>query len=187
MKRLIGFLTASTVFLCLSAIPVFAQHGGGHGGGGGMGQGGGTGQGGGAGQGSGMGPGSAQDRSGSEMGRTGRTAGMNQGRNESEMGGKTPGELLSQNTKLSSNLKSLLPEGTDMQEASSGFKNLGEFVSAVHVSKNLDIPFSDLKEKMNNGDSLGKAIHELKPEANGKAEAKKAKKQAKNDLKESGT
>ncbi len=72
-----------------------------------------------------------------------------------------------------------------MQEASSGFKNLGEFVSAVHVSKNLDIPFADLKEKLNNGDKLGKAIHELKPEVDAKAEAKKAKNQAKNDLKES--
>ena len=182
MKRLISFLTASTVFLFLSAIPMLAQHGGG-----GAGHGGGAGQGAGMGQGSGMGAGSSQGR-GSDMGRSGNMSGSNQGRNDTEMGStKTPGELLTQNTKLSSNLQSLLPEGTDMQEASNGFKNLGEFVAAVHVSKNLDVPFTDLKEKMDNGDSLGKAIHELKPEADAKAEAKKAKKQASNDIKESGS
>jgi hypothetical protein len=186
MKRLVSYLTASTVFLFLSAVPALAQHGN-SGGGGGAGQAGGAGQGGGMGQGSGMGMGSTQGRSGTDMGRTGKTTGMNQGRNDSGMSGKTTGELLTQNTKLSSNLQSLLPKGTDMQEASSGFKNLGDFVAAVHVSKNLDIPFSELKDKVNSGDSLGKAIHELKPDANAKAEAKKAKKQAKADLKDSGS
>jgi hypothetical protein len=59
-------------------------------------------------------------------------------------GAKTPGELLQQNTKLSENLSKLLPAGTDLQSAASGFKNLGEFVAAVHVSHNLGIPFADL-------------------------------------------
>lgn len=183
MKQLINFLSASAVCLCLSAVPVLAQHGGGHGSGGGTGQGVGMG-----GQGGGTGPGSTHDRGGSDMTRGGKMSGPNQGRNNPEMrSGKTPGELLTQNTKLSSNLQSLLPEGTNLQQAADGFKNLGQFVAAAHVSKNLGIPFDDLKTKMIGGDSLGKAIHELKPDANAKAEAKKAKKQAKQDLNEPGS
>jgi hypothetical protein len=97
---------------------------------------------------------------------------------------KTAGELLTQNTKLSSKLQSLLPAGTDLQTASSGFKNLGQFVAAAHVSHNLGISFDSLKAKLVAGDTLGKAIHELNPNVEGKAEAKKANKQAQEDLKE---
>ena len=84
---------------------------------------------------------------------------------------------LSSNTKLSGKLQSLLPPGTDLQAAASGFKNLGQFVAAVHVSHNLGIPFDQLKAKMQGPptESLGKAIHQLKPEANAKAETKTAK------------
>lgn len=91
---------------------------------------------------------------------------------------KTPGELLQQNTKLSENLGKLLPAGTDLQGAASGFKNLGEFVAAVHVSHNLGLPFADLKAKMKSGDSLGQAIRTLRPEADFQAEVRKAQAQA---------
>jgi hypothetical protein len=40
-----------------------------------------------------------------------------------------------------------------------------------------------LKAKIVGGDSLGKAIHELNPNVDAKAEAKKAKKQAQDDMK----
>lgn len=100
---------------------------------------------------------------------------------------KSVSDLLTQNTKLSDNLKGLLPDGTDLGTASDGFKNLGQFVAAVHVSKNLGIPFDTLKGKITGKDSvsLGKAIHELDPTVNAKAETKKATKQAKQDLKSS--
>ncbi len=55
----------------------------------------------------------------------------------------------------------------------------------MRVSNNLDIPFDKLKPKLLASDSLGQAIHDLKPQANAKAEAKKAKHQADEDLKES--
>ena len=99
---------------------------------------------------------------------------------------KTAGELLSQNTKLSSRLQGLFPAGTDLQQASSGFKKLGLFVAAAHVSHNLGIPFDQLKATMVGppDKSLGDAIHQLKPTANAKAEANKAKKQADKDMKE---
>jgi hypothetical protein len=52
---------------------------------------------------------------------------------------------VTENKQLASKLSSLLPPGTDLQTAASGFKNLGQFVAAVHVSQNLDIPFAQLK------------------------------------------
>jgi len=95
---------------------------------------------------------------------------------------KTPEQLLAQNTKLSEGLAKFLPPGTNLEAAAQGFKNLGQFVAAVHVSHNLDIPFSDLKSKMMSGDSLGQAIRDLKPGVNAKDEAKKANRQAKETM-----
>jgi len=163
MKRWITFLTVAAVVLCLSGIPLFAQHGGG-------------GQ---AGRGGMRGAGGPK----SDMGK--RTSGTNRGKGTSTPGTKTPGDLLTQNTKLASKLQSLLPAGTDLQGAAAGFKNLGQFVAAIHVSNNLGIPFDQLKEKMVGGESLGKAIQVLKPDVDAKAEAKKAQKQAKQDIRES--
>jgi hypothetical protein len=91
---------------------------------------------------------------------------------------RTPQELLQQNTKLSDNVAKLLPAGTDVQAAASGFKNLGEFVAAAHVSNNLGIPFADLKTKLLAGDSLGTAIQALKPDVDGQIEARKARTKA---------
>ena len=95
-------------------------------------------------------------------------------------------ERLSDNKKLAAKLQSLLPKGTDLQTAAGGFKNLGQFVAAVHVSHNLGIPFAQLKAKMLGppAESLGKAIQQLKPAAQAKVEGKKAEKQAKDDLRE---
>jgi hypothetical protein len=95
---------------------------------------------------------------------------------------KTPSELLQQNTRLSENIAKLLPAGTDLQSAASGFKNLGEFVAAAHVSSNLGIPFADLKAKILGGESLGGAIQSLRPEADGLIEARKARARAEDDL-----
>jgi hypothetical protein len=94
---------------------------------------------------------------------------------------------LSQNTALKAKLATLLPEGTDMDIASSEFGNLGQFVAAVHVSHNLGIPFDQLKTKMvTDHMSLGEAIHEIKPELTegaAKEESKKAESEAKEEIK----
>lgn len=94
---------------------------------------------------------------------------------------------LSRNTQLASKLQALLPPGTDLQQAAQGFKNLGQFVAAVHVSKDLGIPFDQLKAKMTGpgAESLGKAIRDLDPTANAKAAAKQAEREAKADFKSS--
>jgi hypothetical protein len=102
-----------------------------------------------------------------------------------DRGRKSPSDLLGQNSRLSDNLAKLLPEGTDVRSAASGFGNLGEFVAAVHVSNNLGISFADLKDRMMAGDSLGSAIQALRPGANAQLESRKARAQADHDLKRS--
>jgi hypothetical protein len=102
----------------------------------------------------------------------------------SSLGKQSPTDILSKTPQLSSRLQSLLPAGTNLNDAASGFKNLGQFIAAVHVSNNLGISFNDLKGKMISGDSLGKAIQTLDPNVNAKHEAKKAEKQSKGDLNE---
>src|SRR5215813_12522307 len=71
----------------------------------------------------------------------------------------TVSEQLDRNTHLATKLRGLFPLGTDLKQASSGFKNLGQFVAAAHVSHNLGIPFDQLKARMtgNSSVSLGKA------------------------------
>jgi hypothetical protein len=98
----------------------------------------------------------------------------------------TPGDVLSHNTAIAGKIKTLT--GEDAKTACSGFKNIGQCVAAAHVAKNLDIPggFDALRAKVTGSGSvsLGKAIEELAPKADAKAEAKKANKQASDDLKE---
>jgi len=145
--------------VALLGIPLYAQHG--HGGGGG---GGGTGH-------------SMNSNSNSHN---------NSGKDSK---GTSVSDHLEDNTKLASKLQSLLPPGTNLQQAAQRFKNLGQFVAAVHVSHNLGIPFDQLKAKMIGPpkESLGDAIHALKPTANAKEEAKKGEKQAKHDMDDSKT
>ena len=98
------------------------------------------------------------------------------------------GDQLARNTNLTNRLHGLFPAGTDLQKASAGFKNLGQFVAAAHVSHNLDIPFDSLKARMTGTDamSLGQAIHELKPAADAKREEQKAQRTANGEIEESG-
>jgi hypothetical protein len=104
----------------------------------------------------------------------------------SSMSHGTPSDVLSHNTAIAGKIKTLT--GEDAQTACGGFKNIGQCVAAAHVAKNLDIPggFDALKAKVTGSGSvsLGKAIQALAPNADAKAEAKKANKQADDDLKE---
>ena len=99
-------------------------------------------------------------------------------------------QALEKSPELGARLQPLLPEGTNVTDAASGFKNLGQFVSAVHVSNNLGIPFDSLKQEMQAGSSLGQAIQSLKPDMpkeEAKREMKRAEVQAKADLNAQGT
>lgn len=112
------------------------------------------------------------------------------------LGSQSPSSVLNSNTRLDSSLSAALGKsgvtvpGGNLQSACSGFKNLGQCVAALHVSKNLGIPFSDLQAKMTGSGSvsLGKAIQALGgADVNSKAEAKKANKQANADLDAAGS
>ena len=98
-----------------------------------------------------------------------------------------PVNKLANNPALANRLQPLLPSGTNVQTAAQGFKSTGQFVAALHVSRNLNIPFDQLKAKMTgpNRESLGQAIHDLRPNLSNKTirrDVKVADKQAKQDL-----
>jgi hypothetical protein len=74
--------------------------------------------------------------------------------------------VIDHNPRFRERINNLLPPGTKPGEAISGFKNQGQFFSTLHASKNLNIPFADLKTKLMSSDdmTIGKAIHELRPD-----------------------
>ena len=87
----------------------------------------------------------------------------------------------SASTAQSTRLAAIVPAGMSAQEACAGFRSVEECVATLHVSQNLSIPFPDLKSKVTGGAKLGAAIHQLKPDANVKAELRKAEEQARSD------
>ncbi len=117
----------------------------------------------------------------------GGNAGGGNAPSTSQMMHASPSNVLSHNTAIAGKIKALT--GQDASTACGGFKNLGQCVAAAHVAQNLNIPggFDALKAKMTGTGSvsLGKAIQTLAPNANAKAESKKANKQAEQDLNES--
>ncbi len=150
--------------------------------------------GGGGGRPAGAGAGSMGAPSGVGAGNGGRAADAGFGNSSSmghpSAGSQSPGTALN-NPKLDSSLTSALGKsgisvpGGNLQSACAGFKNLGQCVAAMHVAKNLNLNFSDLQSQMTGANSvnLGKAIQGLGgPNVNAKSEAKKANKQANQDL-----
>jgi hypothetical protein len=93
---------------------------------------------------------------------------------------------LTADSALGTRLTPLLPEGATLAGAAEGFRNQGQFIAALHVSKNLNIPFADLKARMTGAEpvSLGKAIQALRPDLDKTAaedDVKLAERQAKQD------
>jgi hypothetical protein len=93
-------------------------------------------------------------------------------------------DRLSANTALVAKLTPLLPPNTSLADAAKGFKNEGQFIAALHAAKDLGVSFTDLKAEMTGSehDSLGQAIHDLKPTADAKASAKTAAGEARADI-----
>lgn len=83
---------------------------------------------------------------------------------------------------LVQSLGKLLPHGTDLLIAATGFRNLGEFVTTVRASSNLAIPFDGLKAKIVAGNDVSGAIELLRPEIDGLVEARRARQMARRDL-----
>jgi len=61
-------------------------------------------------------------------------------------------------------LSNRLPQGADLRESATGFRNLGDFVSAVYASSDLQIPFREVKARMMSGGNLYTAIAALRPD-----------------------
>jgi len=97
----------------------------------------------------------------------------------------TVGERIDRNPQLVARLTPLLPTGVTLDKAAEGFKNQGQFIAALHASHDLNIPFAQLKAEMTgkDHDSLGQAIHELKPTVDATAAAHKADGEADADVK----
>ena len=93
-------------------------------------------------------------------------------------------DRLTANTALVAKLTPLLPANTSLADAAKGFKNEGQFIAALHAAKDLGVSFTDLKAEMTGSehDSLGQAIHDLKPTADAKASAKTAAGEARADI-----
>jgi hypothetical protein len=125
---------------------------------------------------------------------TGTTTAPNSSTKNSKSGTPTPtssttlnpiAQKISSHPQLASKVHALLPAGTTLNQASTGFKNQGQLIAALHVSRNLGIPFSKLKTDMT-GDkhlSLGQSIQDLKPSAHVTTEAHRAETEADDDVK----
>jgi hypothetical protein len=120
--------------------------------------------------------------------------------------GPTASEQLAANSdqskKLAFELQAILPPKTKLEDACTGFRQLGECVAALHVSHNLKIKFNCLKWDVTGTQpvkgnisacsapeggkplSLSQAIQTLKPDADAKAEAKSAERRAQEDIKD---
>jgi hypothetical protein len=92
---------------------------------------------------------------------------------------------ISSHPSLAAKVQALLPAGMTLNQASKGFKNQGQFLAALHASKNLNISFAQLKAEMTgrDHDSLGVAIQELKQGTNATAAVSTAEKEADADVK----
>lgn len=94
-----------------------------------------------------------------------------------------PKDFLARDAKFNAKLQKLFPGLGAPIEACDGFKTLGDCVAGMYASKNLGMALPDLRAKATEkGSNLEKAIHELKPEVDAKAENKKARKQAEKEI-----
>jgi hypothetical protein len=91
--------------------------------------------------------------------------------------------MVPRNPKLESRLHALLPPGMTVRQAAQGFGDQNQFVSTVHVSRNLDIPFIKLKAKIvDERLSLGQAIQALRPDADVSKELTRAREMTPKDI-----
>ncbi len=86
---------------------------------------------------------------------------------------------------LASKVQTMLPSGMTLNQASQGFKNQGQFIAALHVSQNLNIPFRQLRQQMVvEHKSLGQSIQTLRGTTDAERAADKAQRQANADISE---
>jgi hypothetical protein len=103
-------------------------------------------------------------------------------------------DRITSNQKLTDRLTDLLPgdwktAGMTLTQAADGFKNQGQFIAFLHVSKNLGLTYmqwTEMRDKLATGKSLGSAIHDVKPDLSQtqiNVQVQTAEQQAKDDQK----
>jgi hypothetical protein len=102
-------------------------------------------------------------------------------------GGNLPATRASENPAIAARIQPLLPASMRLREAAAGFRNQAEFLEAVHVSHNLDVPFHGVKEEMAaaHHHSVAEAIQALRPglsRESVKLHVRRAEREAKFDL-----
>ena len=100
-------------------------------------------------------------------------------------------DRINTDTKFRDRLNALMPMGSTitLADAAKEFKNEGQFIAFLHVSKNLGLTLDQwnmLRTKMTTGESLGKALHDVDPKLSNaqiNVQVETAEKQAKEDQK----
>jgi hypothetical protein len=86
---------------------------------------------------------------------------------------------LQRNPGLAAKIGGRLPPGTNLMSAASGFRTVGQFVSAVNGSNSARIPFAELKRRMAyDGMTLSQAIQDLRPKSDYRSQAQRAETEA---------
>jgi len=80
----------------------------------------------------------------------------------------------------------MIPAGISTRDACVGFRSIGACSAALHASQNLSISFAEVRDRMLGGESLGAAIHAMKPRVDPLREVRRAEKQARDDLRPPG-
>jgi hypothetical protein len=85
---------------------------------------------------------------------------------------------------LAARIKPLVPPGMTMEDAAAGFADEAHFITALHVARNLDVPFGELKTEVTSseGDALAHAVRALKPTENHGVAVTLAERQTRHDL-----
>jgi hypothetical protein len=96
---------------------------------------------------------------------------------------------ISAKPQLDARITALLPKNMTLNQASQGFKNQGQFIAALHVSRNLGCDcFKQLQSDMTKKNmSLGQAIQDVKKTADTTTEVHRAETEADVDVKSSTT
>ncbi len=70
---------------------------------------------------------------------------------------------LSRDPKQLARVSGMLPDGMTIEQATTGFRNQGQFVAALNASRNQGVAFADLQQAMTvDGLSLGQAVKQLR-------------------------
>jgi len=106
-----------------------------------------------------------------------------------ETGGKKFEKQIERNPQLNAKVTALLPAGMTLKKAAKGFSSETQFLATLHASKDLGIPFAQLKAEMTgkDHDSLTQAIRELKPGVDPRTAVKTALQEARTDIRTTST